>query len=154
MARLYLINASLKLVYTIDLAVGNGCPNRRDDVLLVQFFLKVVSEGPQKSEFTPAGRGPMQTDGVWGPVSQAYLNQFIAVPAKLNSQNPGAPLTQDGRVDPVVGGRTTGSLTGNVYTILALNTSYKNVRSVFALQDITTDPVFPQELRRSLKIVQ
>jgi hypothetical protein len=151
MARVYLINAALKLVYTIDQAVGNGCPNRRDDVLLVQFFLKVVSEGPQKSEFTPAGRGPMNTDGGWGPASQAYLNQFIVV---NSAQNPGSPLTQDGRVDPVVGGRVTGSQTGHVYTILALNTSYKNVRGPAALQDVTTDSAFPQELRPSLKIIQ
>ena len=151
MARVYLITASLKLVYTIDQAVGNSCPNRRDDVLLVQFFLKVISEGPQKSAFTPPGREPMKTDGIWGPASQAYLNQFIAV---NSSQNPGSPLTQDGRVDPVVGGRITGSRTGNVYTILALNTSYKNVRGLAALEDITTDPVFPQELRPSLKINQ
>jgi hypothetical protein len=151
MARVYLITASLKLVYTIDQAVGNSCPNRRDDVLLVQFFLKVVSEGPQKSQFTPTGRGPMTTDGVWGSTSQAYLNQFISV---NSAQNPGSPLTQDGRVDPVVGGRVTGARTGHVYTILALNTSFRTVRGEAALQDITTDPLFPQELRPSLKISQ
>ena len=53
MARVYLITGSLKLVYTVDFAVGTGCANKRDDALLVQFFLKVVSEGPQ-SNATPA----------------------------------------------------------------------------------------------------
>ena len=139
------------MVYTIDQAVGGGCPNKRDDVLLVQFFLKVVSEGPERALFTPPGRGPINTDGIWGPGSQAYLNQFISV---NSTQNPGSPLKQDGRVDPVVGGKITGSLSGNVYTILALNTSFKNVRGVAALLDITTDPVFPKELRPSLKINQ
>jgi hypothetical protein len=151
MARVYLIaEPTLKLVYTIDQAVGNGCPNRRDDVLLVQFFLKVVSEGPQTSQYTPAGRGPMNADGTWGPTSQAYLNQYIAANSALN---PGAPLTQDGRVDPVVGGHVTGSRSGHLYTILALNNTYKNVRGPLALADITTDPLFPQELRPSLKII-
>jgi len=150
MARVYLINTSFKLAYTIDQAVGNGCPNRRDDVLLVQFFLKVVSEGPDKSGFTPVGRGPMKIDGFWGPISQAYLNQFIAF---NSTQNPTSPLTQDGRVDPVVHGRATGSRTGLLYTILALNVTYKNVRGPNSLLDITTDPLFPQELRPSLQIL-
>jgi len=152
MARVYLINVvSLNVVYTVDQAVGNSCPNRRDDVLLVQFFLKVVSEGPKKSELTPGGRGPMKTDGIWGPISQAFLNQFIAV---NSAQNPGRPLKQDGRVDPVVDGKATGAKAGLVFTILALNISYKNVRGSVALQDITTDAAFPPALRPSLKINQ
>jgi hypothetical protein len=151
MARVYLITGNLKLVYTVDHAVGSGCPNMRDDVLLVQFFLKIVSEGPERSQFTPPGRPPIGTDGIWGPTSQAYLNQFIST----NSvQNPGSPLKQDGRVDPVVGGKITGSLSGHIYTILALNTSYRTVRGLAALQDITTDTIFPKDLRPSLKINQ
>ena len=123
MARLYLINPSaMKLVYTNDQAVGNGCPNRRDDVLLVQFFLKVISDGPGKGDFTPAGRGPLSIDGLWGPISQAFLNQYIAV---NSAENPTSPLTRDGRVDPVVNGRVSGSRSGHVYTILALNNTYK-----------------------------
>ena len=151
MARVYLVTGALKLVYTVDFAVGTGCPNKKDDAMLVQFFLKVVSEGPQKSVFTPPGRPPLSTDGVWGPDSQAYLNRFISA---NSTQNPGAPLKQDGRVDPVVGGKITGSLSGLVYTILALNTSYKGVRGVAAMLDITTDALFPQALRPSLKINQ
>lgn len=149
MARVYLTNfEGMDVIYTVDQAVGTGCPNKRDDVLLVQFFLKVKSEGPQKSEFTPAGREPLKTDGVWGPASQAYLNHFLAVSlAKVKA----FPLKQDGRVDPVVGGRFTGPKTGHVFTIIALNSAYGNVRGSAALKDITTDSVFPQELRPSLK---
>jgi hypothetical protein len=150
MARLYLINPSaMKLVYTNDQAVGNGCPNRRDDVLLVQFFLKVISDGPGKGDFTPTGRGPLSIDGLWGPISQAFLNQYIAV---NSAENPTSPLTRDGRVDPVVNGRVSGSRSGHVYTILALNNTYKNVRGPAALQDITIDSLFPQELRPSIQI--
>ena len=151
MARLYLFNTSfMQLAYTTEQAVGNGCPNRRDDVLLIQFFLKVVSEGPQQSQLTPAGRGPMQIDGLWGPNSQAFLNQYIAV---NSAENPNSPLTQDGRVDPVVNGRTSGPRTGHLFTIFALNKTYQNVRGVAAHQDITTDPLFPQELRPSIQIL-
>ena len=151
MARIYLITGATKLVYTVDSPVGTGLTNKRDDVLLVQFFLKVISEGPLKTQFTPAGKGPMKTDGIWGSTSQAYLNTFIAV---NSSQNPTSPLTKDGRVDPVIGGKITGSISGNIYTILALNSSYKNTRSAAALLDITTDPLFPGDLRPSIKITQ
>ena len=89
MARVYLLDTSfMKLVHTIDQAVGNGCPNRRDDVLLVQFFLKVVSEGPDQNDLTPDGFGPMHIDGLWGPISQAYLNQYIQVKKGCESDVP------------------------------------------------------------------
>jgi len=140
----------MRLAHTTDQAVGNGCPNRRDDVLLIQFLLKVVSEGPQQSQLTPDGLGPINIDGLWGPISQAFLNQYIAV---NSAENPTSPLTQDGRVDPVVNGRASGSRTGHLYTILALNKTFQNVRGPTALQDITTDPLFPQELRPSLQII-
>ena len=76
------------IAYTVDQAVGKACPNRRDDVLLVQFFLKVVSEGPEQSDFTPDGFAPMNIDGLWGPISQAFLNQYIAVNSAQNTKSP------------------------------------------------------------------
>jgi hypothetical protein len=151
MARVYLIDSSFKLCYTVDHAVGTACPNKRDDVLLVQFFLKVNAEGPQKAKYTPPGKPPITCDGNWGPTSQAYLNKYIA---ENSAANPTSPLTKDGRVDPVVGGKPTGSISGNTYTILALNASFKNVRGVPAMLDITTDPKFPSDLRPSIKIIQ
>jgi hypothetical protein len=151
MARVYLFNTSfMTLVHTNDQAVGNGCPNRRDDVLLVQFFLKVLSEGQSQRNLTPDGFGPINIDGLWGPTSQAYLNFFLEV---NSAANPGSPLTQDGRVDPVVSGRFFGSRSGHVYTIIALNSLYQTVRGPNSLQNITTDPLFPQELRPSLQIL-
>ena len=149
MARVYLTSDNIKILYTVDMAVGVGCPNRRDDVLLVQFFLKVVSEGPETALYKPPGQPPMATDGAWGRISQAYLNQYISANSAVN---PGAPLTQDGRVDPVMNGRFFGSRTGNLYTILALNASYRKVRGPGAHADITVDALFPGELRPSLKV--
>jgi len=77
------------------------------------------------------------------------LNQYISA---NSAANPNSPLKQDGRVDPVVNGKCTGSLSGKFYTILALNDTYSKVRGTAALTDITTDPLFPGALRPSVKI--
>jgi hypothetical protein len=152
MARVYVTtNSGFTLIYAIDKPVGTGCPNQRDDVLLVQFFIKVVAEapGPKKAQYQPAGKGPLKCDGQWGPISQAYLNQYIVA---NSASNPASPLTADGRVDPVVGGRLSGSRTGHLYTIISLNGTYAAVRGRPALADITTDPLFPADLAPSIKV--
>jgi hypothetical protein len=150
MARVYIIaGGAISICYTIDAAVGAGCPNKKDDVLLVQFFLKVISEGPAADRYRPPNQKPITCDGLWGPNSQAYLNRYIAA---NSAANPNSPLKQDGRVDPVVNGKATGSRTGTLYTILALNDTYSKVRGPAALSDITTDQLFPAPLRPSLKV--
>jgi hypothetical protein len=59
-ARVLLFDSSLsvvsKVLYSVDAAVGRGGANRRDDVLLVQFFLKVISEAIP--DFQPDGIAP------------------------------------------------------------------------------------------------
>lgn len=144
--------ANFKIVYVVDQAVGRACPNRRDDVLLVQFFLRVASEGPKKARLTTPGGKPLQVDGMWGPSSQAMLDRFIAV-ENVDNPEPHLLLVNDGRVDPTASGTLLGSKSKSMYTILALNVAFTKARSQQALQDITTDPLFPQELRRSIKIV-
>jgi len=137
------------VLFTNDSAVGTGCPNKHDDVLLVQFFLKVISEGPDAARYKPVNKPALTCDGLWGSNSQAYLNQYISA---NSAANPGAPLKDDGRVDPVVNGRFMGSLSGTLYTILALNNSYMKARGLSSLSDITTDAAFPTVLRPSLKV--
>ncbi len=148
MARVYL-STTLGIAYTNDHPVGTGCPNHRDDVQLVQFFLKTVSEGPRKDQFTPSGQKPLICDGLWGISSQAYLDKFLFSIASVVSS---ARLKQDGRVDPVRGGKVIGSVSRTVYTILALNAAYRASRGASASTDITTDPLFPSELLPSLKL--
>jgi len=63
MARVYITTGTITVCYTIDGAVGVGCPNKRDDVLLVQFFLKVISEGPAAGRYRPPNKGPITCDG-------------------------------------------------------------------------------------------
>jgi len=37
-------SVSIKALYAIDQAVGRRCPSQRDDVALVQFFLRATRE--------------------------------------------------------------------------------------------------------------
>ena len=150
MARVYLTNQNgFPIVYTVDQAVGPGCTNQRDDVLLVQFFLKVISESPNNADLKPAGRDPMVCDGICGPNTNAYIKQFQI---GSSARNPTSPLKQDGRVDPVRGGAIRGSISHTFYTILDLNVHFEKTRGAGALKDITTDAAFPGELRPSIKI--
>ena len=88
----------------------------------------------------------MTCDGAWGPNSQAYLNQYLAGNAAFN---PTLQVKQDGRVDPPAGGKAFAA-GGTFYSILALNTTYWNVRGRPFMNDISKDPVFPQALGPSL----
>lgn len=149
MARVYLSGA-LGIAYTTDQPVGTGCINKRDDVLLVQFFLKVVSEGSMKARFTPPGEKPLVCDGRWGRQSQMYLDRFIVEVQGLSWDGP--VLKRDGRVDPVEGGKLTGATSHSIYTILVLNAVYGRTRGPGARNDITTDALFPAALTPSLKL--
>lgn len=72
----------MRVLYGIDLPVGTGKANRRDDVLLVQFFLKSISrttDSVTKESYSPPGQSPLQVDGVFGPRTAAYLKHFEGV---------------------------------------------------------------------------
>ena len=49
------------MIYTIDQAVGAGCPNLRDDVALVQFLIRAAMQD-DKAYQVPAG-APLLIDG-------------------------------------------------------------------------------------------
>ena len=83
MARVYVLQqptALLAQLYVVDRGVGVGLPNQRDDVLLVQFFLRTLM--PPKGSYAdqevhqPAGQTPLAIDGVWGPQTHAYVKAF------------------------------------------------------------------------------
>ncbi|MCG3189201.1 MAG: hypothetical protein LKCHEGNO_01487 [Burkholderiaceae bacterium] len=46
MPRVYVVTSSpvIKVLHSVDQAVGPGCPNERRDVMLVQFFLRAASK--------------------------------------------------------------------------------------------------------------
>ena len=153
MARIYGIKnpnpGKVQMFYATDQPVGTGCANARDDVLLVQFFLRVSFETDKEISnpafFTGGPKGPA-IDGMWGPKSAAFLKAWEQ---HLQTVAPGA-IKQDGRVDPIKSGTTVGSLTGSTYKICILNGRYGQLKGVAAHNNISNDPLFPAALTQSL----
>ena len=142
----------MRVFYGIDMAVGSGRPNRRDDVLLVQFFLKTLSRAPDsitKESYVPAGQAPLQIDGIYGPRTAAYISQFAAVLSRA-SKGEAMQLWQDGVIDPKPPGLNFGPIHGRAYAIVRLNTSYADTFGINKHSAIDKDPDFPRELRPKL----
>ena len=130
-----------QLFYNVDSAVGVNCPNEQSDVLLVQFFLaevfKLTRASVALAGVTSRNIAPM---GIWTDSWSAYLRAFQKTAAQV-----GLSIKQDGRADPVLGGRTRGSISHMGYTILYLNLVYP--------ADLADLPeVCPPGLRSKLKL--
>ena len=149
MARVYLVgNPTQRVLYTVDQAVGLGGGNRRDDVLLVQLFLRVLMEpGGSEAPYVPPGRRPLAIDGVCGDDTLAYIRFYQE---EAQRRFPQAPVP-DGRVDPMRSGSVIASISHKVYMLVALNVGYREKRGDLYL-NIGSDPLFPAELRKSLYI--
>jgi len=148
-ARLYFAGPPQKILYTIEGAVGRGGENRRDDVLLVQFFLRVqMEEGGSEAPYRPPGRDPLAIDGICGANTLAYILFFQE---EAQRRFPGVAPAPDGRVDPMRSGGLFSSITKHVYMIVTLNVGYREKRGDMIL-DIGRDPFFPAELRKSFYI--
>jgi hypothetical protein len=144
----------LAFAYVVDCAVGAGCRNQRDDVLLVQFFLRVL--GPQtvprtKETFLPQGGPPLAIDGVCGQRTiaaiktfQAQYNKAVGDPADQSH------LAQDGVVHPIEQGSPFGRRSNHVLTIIRLNTEYTFQFGLDRQKRIDLDPLFPRELFNKL----
>jgi hypothetical protein len=160
MARVLLLQRDMpvNVVYSVDQAVGAGCLNRRDDVLLVQFLFRIIREdsfedGKRFPGFRPPGEAPIDIDGVCGAQTNKYIRFFEA---EVNRQREGDPdamkMVIDGRVDPIASGTPFGSLSGKIYKIWLMNLLYAGVRGKAAHEKIFKDPSFPKELTKSLFI--
>ena len=158
MARVILVqsNPLVNLVYSVDQAVGEGCANRRDDVLLVQFLLRTLREDTQDNGvkypgFRPPGQDPIDIDGVFGPQTNKYIRFFDA---ELNRQRAGQPesakVVTDGRIDPIASGGFLGSLSHKIYKMFLLNTYYAEIRGKPMHEKIYMDHSFPKELTKWL----
>ncbi len=150
MARLYFCDKpDFVHLYSGDKSVGRGGVNAREDVLLVQFFLRVVMEDSPKSEgYRPPNETPITIDGNCGPQTIRYILYFQQ---EGNRRNPDGQTTVDGVIDPVVGAKLIGSISGTFYTILALNANYRHRRPGM-LNDIRKDVLCPPELANALTI--
>jgi len=141
MARLFLFSkpgGCLKVFYGIDQEVGLGCPNKRDDVALVQFLLRAVLEDDKELE-VPAGP-PLAIDGVCGPRTIEYIKSFQSQQTAQAKAHGGRGLVEDGRVSPALQRDGFGSISRREYTIVALNVRYGFVESADKQANVALDP--------------
>ena len=151
MPRVYHVKSAdskIKVAYTVEQAVGGGGANRREDVLLVQHLLRIAwNEVPASKGFRPPGETqPLKADGLFGPTTAKFIKFF-----QEEAVRRGAKCATDGRVDPVLTGTPTGSISGTFYTILAMNAA-RNNRQISNQDDIAQDPGFPTDLRKHFYI--
>ena len=154
MARVFLptVRASgIAVMYSVDQAVGFGGANRRDDVLLVQFFLLIARDSDARGNqgFTPPGQQTIKTDGVFGPETAAYIKFFQEDTDRRVSV--GGVFVADGRIDPL-DGKLRGSQRGGLLTMASLNFEYLNRQGTGFHSNISIDPRFPIGLKKSLFI--
>lgn len=106
-------------VYNVSYKVGFAGYNCRDDVFLVQYFLKKIWE---RTSAPPPG-GIMKVDGWMGPTTDRWIRKFQSG-ATITPPNPEA-MVRDGIVDKAYGG-TASTGYGQTWTILGLNFSFRN----------------------------
>src|SRR5262249_16617921 len=136
----------IRMLFLNDAAVGAGCPNRRDDVLLVQFFLWVLW-GEKPDKITVIGSGPEPpVNGVCGTETIRAIEAF----QKWYWNLPPRTGFTDGRGDFLPVGRTLGLLRNLPYTIIGLNVNFGAVYGVDRHARIGKESSFPAELKRKL----
>lgn len=105
---------NLPVFFNVVHAVGENCPNHKDDVKLVQYLLMSFYD-----KLHPSLR-PNGNIGVTGFCGGATLNWIKKFQLDINKTSPGAVLA-DGRVDRVRNHSTKGSISKTTYTLGSLN---------------------------------
>jgi hypothetical protein len=147
--------AKNRVIFINDFAVGPGCPNKRDDVMLVQFMLGAIgmfSARPENSRYdyapslAPRNLAP---DGVCGPYTIAYIKSFQNQGSLAYA--PGSPLRmiEDGLVSPVKKG-VPWSAGGHALTMVRMNKVYVDLLGANAHLDPAQWFLMPFELRTAL----
>lgn len=140
MARVYLFRQPgvlLRQFYTVERAVGKGSPNQRDDVLLVQFFIRRILEG---FNVTIPGERPLAIDGQCGRQTQRYIQFFQK---DLNTSY-GKHIVEDGVVSPMANrAGLVGKSDKIIYTMVALNTNYSDRYGKEWHSNLAIDPLCP-----------
>ncbi len=128
--------------YNVDSAVGPGCPNKRTDVMLVQYFLRRLYYNSVK-QYKPDGP-PVEVTGVCDDRTKAWILFF-----QKELTSTGNNVLVDGRVDPGKQGQLSAiSRTG--YTIEGLNVQHaKRYRKDHDYLELS--PNVPAELRSELQ---
>lgn len=154
MARTLVLTKPAKLgsvAYVVDGAVGAGCRNQRDDVLLVQFFLRALgpkaASGTKDQFYQSPGSPALAIDGFCGQRTIAAIKTFQTQFDKGESNPAGwSALIQDGAVHPLNRGSMFGPRLGHLLTIIRLNTEYSFHFGVDRHGRLHQDPLFPREL--------
>jgi hypothetical protein len=133
--------ADYPFIYNVSFSVGQGgCYNLREDVLLVQYFLKMIWA---RSEIRPAGRD-LKLDGLMGNTTRRWIVGY-----QRGENLPGEPryMGDDGRVDRAHGG-VFAPQTGRAWTIVCMNIDFNRLYPEYYLW--LTGPGVPDLLRYAL----
>ena len=125
-------------------------PNKRDDVMLVQYLLKRIYQQGQNANpplNQSNGTAQLKIDGLYGPKTQKAIEQF-----QLEMRRNGRNIATDGSVDPERGDSSTASISHTGYTISWLNKYFWLLYPSLA-PDLRVDPECPMELKQSLSNV-
>jgi hypothetical protein len=130
--------------YVNEDAVGPSCPNRRDDVMLVQLLLRVLSDRDKR--LRPAGSKDLQIDGIFNADTAAYIKQYVA---EGNRQQAGLqPVADDGRVDsPFKTNSLFSPVSQQTYVMVRMNLDFKRA---FPKTGLAHFAFFPAPLKKSL----
>lgn len=104
--------------YNLTMAVGPGCPNRRDDVMLVQYCLKKTFENPTvvRPPLPPYTGKKIVVDGNCGTITLKAIERY----QKLVKQT-GGTAKLDKVVDRAITKGGFASISHTFYTIINLN---------------------------------
>lgn len=122
---------TLPVFYNVVHAVGDLCPNQKDDVKLVQYLLMAVYE-KMPSEARPKGN-----IGVTGFCGGATLNWILKFQLDISTQEP-SKIAVDKRVDRVRDKSLIGTISKTTYTLAFLNANviYYNPEKFAALPQV------------------
>ena len=114
-------DTKMPMFFNVDAHVGSGCPNKKPDVMFVQFCFRTMGTVALPGSTLPpdlkARMAAIRIDGT----CDAYTSAIILDWQKhRKTQNPG--VTADGRVSPSAGSTGYGSA---IYSIGELNMSLK-----------------------------
>ena len=129
--------------YNLESAVGPGCPNRRSDVMLVQFFLHQIYGHPSKIN-KPAGP-KIQINGIFDGTTATWIKHY-----QNDLKGQGKPIFADGRVDRAKGEQYSfSSISKTGYTITFMNFGHCE-RFRQEHNHLERHPLVPGELRSDL----
>ena len=132
--------ANIGHFYNVDLAVGLNCPNKREDVMLVQLMMRVLADNRARSASVACWDSPpVRIDGIGDQLMIARIYTY-----QLGNS---ASLTINGRVDPA---KSTESPIGQgKLTIMHLNLNLMDFPTVFA--DLSAVKAIPSDLAKAIK---